>query len=63
MLNLENFLKDKEGKESLSRLLALGSFIAATAILAFHPSSESLGLYLGTFGAVYAAGKFADKPK
>lgn len=57
---MQKFLKDKGGKPSLSRLLAILSWPPATVAM-FHIQTEgALGLYLGAYATIYAGGKFAD---
>lgn len=58
---MQEYLKDKNNKPSLSRLLALLSWPPATVAM-FHIQTEgALGLYLGAYAAGYVGGKFADK--
>ena len=58
---MQKFLSDKEGKPSLSRLLALLSWPPATVVLFHIQNAEALGLYLGAYATAYIGGKFADK--
>lgn len=58
---MQEYLRDKEGKPSLSRLLALLSWPPATLMLFYLQSAEALTAYLGAYATAYVGGKFADK--
>lgn len=57
MNTLYEFLKEGDGKPSITRLLCLLSFFPASYVLIKSGTEEALGLYLGAYVIGYIGGK------
>lgn len=58
-MKILEFLKDDEGRYSLTRLLVLMSFPPATWIALHNPTEGIFGIYVGSFVLGYIGGRTA----